>query len=106
MLGFFIKNGIAVVSTILHRCRKSNTYQLLTFISNASHLKSYNLMLQKYELVTETHKMTIVWVIGLCTFLLYNERISYENTYDIRAILTNYLPSFQNQDIIISQIQS
>ena len=43
--------------------------------------------MQKYELATETHKMTIVLFMGLCNFLLYNARIGYENTYDMRANL-------------------
>ena len=29
--------------------------------------------------------MTIVWGMGLCKFLLYNARIGYENTYDLRG---------------------
>ena len=41
--------------------------------------------MQKYELATETHKMTMVLVMGLCNSLLYKARISHENTYDMRA---------------------
>ena len=29
--------------------------------------------------------MTIVLFMGLCNFLLYNARIGYENTYDMRG---------------------
>ena len=68
-----------------HRCRKSKTYQLLTFIPNVSNLNSHNLVVQKYELATKTHKMTIVLVMGLCNSLLYKARIGHENTYDMRA---------------------
>ena len=68
-----------------HRCRKYNTYQLRTLISNTSHFNSHNLEVQKYVLATETHKITMVLVMGLCSFLLYNARIGYENTYDMRG---------------------
>ena len=39
--------------------------------------------MQKYELATKTHKMTMVLVMGLCNSLLYTARIGYENTYDM-----------------------
>ena len=77
--------------------------------------------MQKYELSRQTLKMTIVLCLKLYNILLYTARIGYENTYDMRAalyfraieilstsvlsrILTNYLPPFQNQDMLISQI--
>ena len=34
----------------LHYCRKQNTWQLLTLISNTSHLNSYNLVVQNMKL--------------------------------------------------------
>ena len=67
-----------------HRCRKSKTYQLLTLIPNVSNFNSHNLVVQKYELATETHKMTMFFVKGLCNSLLYKARIAHENTYDMR----------------------
>ena len=69
----------------IHHCRKYNTYQLLTLISNASNLNSHNLVVQKYDLATETHKMTMVLVMGLCNSLFSNARIGHENTYDMRV---------------------
>ena len=66
-----------------HRCRKSNTYQLLTLISKLRHLNFYDLIVQKYELATERHKITMLLVMGLCNSLLYNARIGYENTHDM-----------------------
>ena len=41
---------------------------------------------KKYVLSAQTHKMTIVLVMGLCNSLIHNARISYENTYDMREI--------------------
>ena len=38
------------------------------------------------NLPQKTHKMTMLLEIGLCNSLVYNARIGYENTYDIRAI--------------------
>ena len=75
---------VVLAVNIFHRCPKQNTYQLLTLILNTSNLNSYNCVVQKYELATETHKMTIVLVMWLCNSLLYNARISYENNYDMR----------------------
>ena len=76
-----------VFNQILHRCSKSKTYQLLTWIANVGHLNSHNLVVQKYELATETHKMTKVLVMGLFNSLLYKASIGHENTYDMREIL-------------------
>ena len=75
------------LNTNLHRCRKSKTYQLLNLIPNVSNLNSHNLVVQKYELATETHKMKMVLVMGLCNSLLYKARIGHKNTYDMRANL-------------------
>ena len=69
----------------IHRCRKSKTYQLLNLIPNVSNLNSHNLVVQKYELATETHKMKMVLVMGLCNSLLYKARIGHKNTYDMRV---------------------
>ena len=69
----------------LHRCRKSKTYQLLALIPNVSNLNSHNLVVQKYKLATETHKMTMVLVMELCNSLLYKARIGHGNTYDMRV---------------------
>ena len=71
----------------LHRCRKSKTYKLLTPFSQPIHVNFSNSVMQKYELSRQTHKMILVLVIGLCNSLLYNARIGYENTYDMRANL-------------------
>ena len=73
--------------------------------------------MQKYKLSCQTLKMTIFLCLKLYNILLYTARIAYENAYDMRAklqkytavvstILTYYLPSFQNQDILICQIYS
>ena len=69
-----------------HCCRKSKTYQLLILIPNVSNLNLHNLLVQKYELATETHKMTMVLEMGLCNSLLDKARIGHENTYDMRVI--------------------
>ena len=37
---------------IFHHCRKWNTYKFLTLIWKARHLNLYDLVVQKYELVT------------------------------------------------------
>ena len=72
---------------ILHRCRKSNTYKLLTPISKPRHINFSNLIMQKYELSRQTHKMTIFLRLELYKIFLYTARIAYENTYDMREIL-------------------
>ena len=76
-----------IVMTMLHRCRKSNTYKLLTPISTPRHINFSNLIMQKYELSRQTHKMTIFLRLELYKILLYTARIAYENTYDMRAML-------------------
>ena len=86
-----IEHFTAVLSRILHRCRKSNTYKLLTLISKPRHFNLSNLIMQKYELSRETHKMTIVLRLKLNKILRYTARIAYEITYDMRVILTNCL---------------
>ena len=58
--------------------------------------------MQKYELSRQMLKMTIVLPLKLYKILLSTARIAYENTYDMRGILTNYLPLCQNQDMLIS----
>ena len=96
--------SIVVLSRILHRCRKSNPDKLLTLIQKSRHVNFSNLMMQKYELSRQTHKMTIVLRLKLYNILLYTARIAYENTYEMRGILTNYPPPFQNQVMLIFQI--
>ena len=70
----------------LHRCRKYNTYQLLTLISKCRHLNFYDLLVQKYTFDPETHKMTMVLEYELYNFMLKTARIGHENTYDMRAL--------------------
>ena len=68
-------------------CRESNTYKLLTPISKPRHVDFSYLIMQKYELSPQTHKITIVSRLKLYKILLYTARIAYENTYDMRGIL-------------------
>ena len=66
----------------MHACRKSSTYQLLTFISELNNLNFSALVVQKFTLDRETLKMKVVLVLKLCNLLLNTTRIIYANTYD------------------------
>ena len=79
----------------LHRCRKYNTYQLLTLISKQRHINFYDLLVQKYTFDPETHKMTMVLENELYNFMLKTARIGHENTYDMRG----------NLDILILELK-
>ena len=68
-----------------HRCRKYNTYQLLTLISKPRHINFYDLLVQQYTFDPETHKMTMVLENELYNFMLKTARIGHENTYDMRG---------------------
>ena len=76
------------LSQCLHRCRKSNTYKSHAPISKPRHINFSNLIMQKYQLSRQTHKMTIVLRLKLYKILMYTARIAYENTYDMRAIFS------------------
>ena len=78
-----------IAYSLFHCCRKSNTYKLLTLISKSRHVNFSNLIMQKYELSRQTHKMSIVLRLKLYKIkliLLYTARIAYEKTYDMRAL--------------------
>ena len=77
----------AVVSTILPR----NYLPILQF-QTCRHLNFYDLLVQKYTFDPETHKMTMVLRYELYNFMFDTARIGHEDTYDMRAILSNYLP--------------
>ena len=66
----------------MHACRKYNTYQLLTFISELSNLNFSDSVVPKCALGRETLKMKIVLGLELFNFLPNTTRIIYANTYD------------------------
>ena len=70
----------------MHACRKSSTYQLLTFISETSNLNFSDSIVQKCALTRETLKMKIVLALELFNFLLDTARIIYGNTYVIGGV--------------------
>ena len=70
------------IECVFHACRKSSTYQLLTFISELSSLNFSDLVVQKFTLDRETLKMKVVLALKLCNLLLSTTRIIYANTYD------------------------
>ena len=74
----------------LHRCRKYNTYQLLTLISKSRHPNFYDLIVQKYTFDPETHKMTMVLGYELYNFMFQTARIGHENTYDMLEVFARY----------------
>ena len=71
----------------LHQCRKYNTYQLFTFISEPSNLNFFDSVVQKCALGREMLKMKIVLGFELWNFLLNTVRIIHANTYDSRGNL-------------------
>ena len=78
------------IKTTQYACRKYNTYQLLTFISEPSNLNFSDSVMQKCSLGRETLKMKIVLGLELDNFLLDTARIMYANTYE--SGLTQYFP--------------
>ena len=68
---------------ILKRIADENTYQLFTLIPKSRHLNFYDLIVQKYTLDPETHKMTMVLRYEFYNFMYDTARIADENTYQL-----------------------
>ena len=60
--------------------------QLLTITSKSRYFNFYHFLLQKYQVTSKTHQMTIFFTPELCDLLLHNAEMYHENTYGMRRI--------------------